>query len=126
MNLQETRLKAVLFKNTGLRSYFILNGESSNTIGRAVDNTIIVESDPLVSRQHAVIQFDNEQVTLKDLGSTNGTRLNGMRISEATELVDGDMIIIGCTQFGFHSMTEEPLRYSPLAKQSQIDTVWEA
>jgi pSer/pThr/pTyr-binding forkhead associated (FHA) protein len=53
-------------------------------------------SDPKVSRQHATIFFEKSQFNLKDLGSTNGTFLNGNQITE-TPLQDGDMLQIGDT-----------------------------
>ncbi len=53
-------------------------------------------SDPKVSRQHATIFFEKNQFNLKDLGSTNGTFLNGNQITE-TPLKDGDMLQIGDT-----------------------------
>jgi len=53
-------------------------------------------SDPKISRQHATIFYEKNQFNLKDLGSTNGTILNGTQIIE-TPLNDGDMLQIGDT-----------------------------
>lgn len=51
------------------------------TIGRSHDNDVVIESK-LASRHHAIIQKIKEDYFLKDLGSTNGTLLNGERIPQ--------------------------------------------
>lgn len=48
-----------------------------------------------VSRQHAQFQVANEQVKVMDLGSTNGTRVNGQPVKGSIPLLDGDKIQIG-------------------------------
>ena len=50
---------------------------------------------PWVSRQHCLLQVSADHVRLRDLGSSNGTLLNGQRISEERTLQDGDLIEIG-------------------------------
>ncbi len=50
------------------------------TIGRAFDNTLFIE-DPSVSRHHAVIRWKNGMMYICDLGSTNGSSLNGERLT---------------------------------------------
>ena len=50
--------------------------------------------DSSMSRQHAAIEFSNEGFSIRDLGSTNGTRVNGSEIQGA-ELKHGDRIEIG-------------------------------
>lgn len=60
------------------------------TLGRGIDNDIIVESDD-VSRQHAQIKLRQGRYVLTDLNSANGTRVNGQRITEQV-LHDGDVI----------------------------------
>jgi hypothetical protein len=51
--------------------------------------------DSLISRQHVRIQCDGQQVTVEDLGSRNGTRLNGVSLSGPHAARDGDRIGIG-------------------------------
>lgn len=53
-----------------------------------------------VSRRHALIRQEEQRLYLEDLGSTNGTRLNGgaLRPGEAYELRDGDLIELGETR----------------------------
>jgi len=63
-------------------------------IGRDAGNQIVL-NDKLVSRQHAhLIVLDNGQVVIKDLGSSNGTFVNGNRITE-TQLNPGDIVKCG-------------------------------
>ena len=52
------------------------------TIGRAPDNLIVLD-DPSVSGRHAEMRLVGEIYHLKDLGSTNGTRVNGIPITES-------------------------------------------
>ena len=54
--------------------------------------------DENISRKHATIQLGADgKVFLIDLGSTNGTRLNGMRVNKA-QIADGDLIELGLTR----------------------------
>jgi ABC-type multidrug transport system ATPase subunit/pSer/pThr/pTyr-binding forkhead associated (FHA) protein len=70
------------------------------TIGRTPDNDVVVE-DLLVSRNHASIsRLPNGQFEVVDLGSTNGTFVNGRRVSTA-HLGEGDLISIGSHVFRF-------------------------
>lgn len=65
------------------------------TIGRAPDNGLVL-AEGGASRHHALIRARDRSLVLADLGSTNGTRVNGLRITE-TALGDGDRIEIGGT-----------------------------
>jgi pSer/pThr/pTyr-binding forkhead associated (FHA) protein len=55
--------------------------EGSITIGRAPDNMIVID-DPSVSNRHAVMELTGETYRLKDLDSTNGTKVNGLPVTE--------------------------------------------
>lgn len=79
---------------------FIL-GEDIVTIGRVPESTIVLE-DPNASRRHAEIRPSGQGFVLADLGSTNGTKLNGVKISER-ELADGDEMTFGGTTFRFEA-----------------------
>jgi pSer/pThr/pTyr-binding forkhead associated (FHA) protein len=57
-------------------------------------------ADGNASRRHAEVVQDNASYVLVDLGSTNGTELNGRRITRET-LADGDRITIGATDLVF-------------------------
>lgn len=62
-------------------------------IGRREGNDLVLP-DPHVSRQHATIEHVNGRYRLRDLGSRNGTGVNGKPITEA-DLRDGDRLVIG-------------------------------
>lgn len=66
------------------------------SIGRELDNDVILELEG-ASRYHAKIEWKDSEWYLKDLGSTNGTKLNGEKITanESTKLKEGDKIRIG-------------------------------
>jgi predicted component of type VI protein secretion system len=63
-------------------------------MGRDLANDITV-SDPEVSRRHARFIMQEENFLVEDLGSTNGTFLNGERISTPQQLRPGDVITLG-------------------------------
>ncbi|PWT71172.1 MAG: hypothetical protein C5B60_11310, partial [Chloroflexi bacterium] len=64
-------------------------------IGRLPTCEICIEDDPLVSRYHANLSFRDGLYVLADMGSSNGTYLNGEIITEDTILQSGDEITIG-------------------------------
>lgn len=70
------------------------------TVGRSVRSDIPLR-DPFASRLHAVLQQDGPYVLLADIGSANGTILNGMAVSEPRRLVSGDVIHIGEAELTF-------------------------
>jgi serine/threonine protein kinase len=71
------------------------------TIGRTADNHLQLEG-LLVSRQHALIAFENNRYVLYDRDSTNGTYVNGSRIAQHL-LQSGDQIQIGPSAFLFQA-----------------------
>jgi pSer/pThr/pTyr-binding forkhead associated (FHA) protein len=78
------------------------------TMGRNRDLELPLP-DLKLSRRHCQILFAGEQCILKDLGSTNGTFLNGERLSGEVELNDFDRIVLGDTEIEFHSAEKVPL-----------------
>lgn len=73
------------------------------SIGRATTNSVVLEDD-YVSGEHALLMLRGQQWWLEDLNSRNGTLLNGARLTEATVISPGDVIVIGNTQ-----LTVEPM-----------------
>ena len=68
--------------------------ESATSVGRSSSNDIVFD-DPLVSSHHAQIYYEERRFWIEDVGSTNGTAVNGETIREKTELKDGYLIKIG-------------------------------
>ncbi len=64
------------------------------TVGRSRTCDISV-NDPSVSRRHVVLKAESGRVLLKDLGSSNGTLINGERVEAGGELHDGDSLGLG-------------------------------
>ncbi len=96
----------------------IMLAEDRITFGRSSEATILLR-DSLVSRLHLAVDFDrvHHNYVISDLGSSNGSFLNGIRIAEAT-LKDLDKILIGNTmlRFGWSDMFD--LQY-----QAEIDNL---
>ena len=54
-----------------------------------------------MSREHAQLRRRPNGWTLRDLGSTNGTKLNGVRVDDEQMLADGDIIMLGAIKVTF-------------------------
>jgi len=76
-------------------------GEGTVTIGRRAESTIVL-GDPNVSRNHAEIRPHGNGWLVVDLGSTNGCRVNGVRVSSKV-LDDGDDVSFGNTHIRFEA-----------------------
>lgn len=63
-------------------------------LGRDLANDIPI-SDPEISRRHARFMMQGDSILIEDLGSTNGSFLNGQRISSPQQLRAGDVITLG-------------------------------
>ena len=68
--------------------------DAITTLGRDVNNAIVVE-DPFASAEHAVLTYRGRGWYVEDLGSTNGTFVNGRAISSVAPLGFGDEMSIG-------------------------------
>jgi hypothetical protein len=71
----------------------------TSRIGRSEESEIVLV-DPSISRAHAVVEVDAGEAIVRDLGSTNGTYVNGRRI-EVEHLRDGDELRFGNTRMRF-------------------------
>jgi hypothetical protein len=71
------------------------------TIGRAEDNTLALPGDEFASGHHARIESQRDGVWILDLGSTNGTFVNGARLDGRRKLREGDVVQIGDTELRF-------------------------
>jgi FHA domain len=71
------------------------------TIGRSADNDVALDADTFASTQHARVEPRRDGVWLEDIGSTNGTFLNGAQVSRPRRLTPGDVIRVGETDLRF-------------------------
>jgi pSer/pThr/pTyr-binding forkhead associated (FHA) protein len=71
-------------------------------MGRQHDCTIVL-ADPNVSRHHAEVRPAGDGFAVHDLGSTNGTLVNGTKIAGPHQLVDGDEVRLGNTAMHFEA-----------------------
>lgn len=80
----------------GERTRRVMLQEFPCTLGRARDCSLVLDETG-VSRLHARLDFDHEQVTVTDLGSTNGTYVNSQRIEahKPRRLKSGDVVNLG-------------------------------
>lgn len=83
---------------------FTLSGDEM-TIGRRSTNDVVLK-DPQVSRVHAVVMRRGGALIIEDLGSHNGTYINGERISGPRQLHHGDSVTIGESK----GTVEDPMR----------------
>lgn len=68
------------------------------TIGRSATCSLVLD-EPLVSRQHAEVSIAHDTIQVRDLGSVNGTLINGVVISASTSVGSGDRIGVGRQEF---------------------------
>jgi pSer/pThr/pTyr-binding forkhead associated (FHA) protein len=97
----EAQLQLVKSSISIASEFSVTNGK---TLGRTMENDIIVP-DSYVSRKHAKITYEGGGYLIEDVGSTNGTLLNGNEIKGLGKqaLKDGDQIQLGTTLFKFKS-----------------------
>jgi diguanylate cyclase (GGDEF)-like protein len=82
---------------------------NKTVIGRGQKANIRLLDDG-ISREHAQLVVINDRIVLQDLGSTNGTYCNGLKVEANKELVDGDKILVGSTtilKFTYHDNLDE-------------------
>ncbi len=90
------------------------------TVGRHEENDVVIPSD-IVSRQHAMFQVaEDGTFYLIDMGSRNGSYVNGGRVSVPVALQDGDSISLGDTTISFHRDATGTIR--PVSRKLGGDT----
>jgi pSer/pThr/pTyr-binding forkhead associated (FHA) protein len=72
----------------------------ATSVGRSISCDVVL-TDKSVSRQHAIVYCLKGKFFVEDVGSTNGTLLNGKAITVRTELVPGDEVKLGITKLVF-------------------------
>jgi FHA domain-containing protein len=73
------------------------------TIGRGRQNDIPIGTDEYASARHARFEPRQDGVWVQDLGSTNGTYLNGMRLEHPRRLTQGDIVRVGETDLRYET-----------------------
>ena len=83
--------------------------EGMVSIGRRTGNTIVISNDAYISGRHAQLETDNTGTYLTDVGSTNGTSVNGQKLTagERQLLLEGDEVQLGQTKYVFALAYEE-------------------
>ena len=77
---------------------YVFDRNDTFVVGRSSQVQFSVHDDRRLSREHFLIEFNPPLCVLKDLGSTNGTKVNGLRV-ESARLRDGDVIAAGASTF---------------------------
>src|SRR6266571_6646225 len=95
-------MRYTLNSTDGMHSFELREG-ATVTLGRAPTSDIAV-IDPTISRRHAEIQWDRSGVVVRDLGSSNGTFVNGTR-TETAQLSAGDLLTFGKVAFRLQEST---------------------
>lgn len=95
---QPVRARLVVLESPALDPGTVLDVDSSPvTLGRGGQNTVPLDGDEFASARHAVVEARADGIWVEDLGSTNGTFVNGARVTSARLLAPGDVIRIGHT-----------------------------
>ena len=76
-------------------------GPVPTTIGRSGDNVVVLDGDDYASARHARVESGLDGTWAVDLGSTNGTYLNGERLEGRRKLREGDLLQVGDTELRF-------------------------
>ncbi|MEL6246462.1 MAG: adenylate/guanylate cyclase domain-containing protein [Cyanobacteria bacterium J06648_16] len=101
----------VLKTDSGQR-HLSLIGSNCWTIGRSDDNNFVLP-DRWISRNHAMLQcMETGEFYLIDLGSRNGSFVNGRRVSVPVTLHNGDLLTFGQTELRFYCPSSEPTSHS--------------
>ena len=93
------------------------------TFGRIVDNDLVLY-DPAISRQHLMLYFQNGQYLAKDLGSSNGSLLNGQLLVEPTALKEGDILDVGSVRFQFSCLALEQDEATDVDLANSMPVTW--
>lgn len=95
------------------------------TVGRSSKNDINLTIDGSLSRQHAEILREGEKVMVRDVGSRNGTSVNGVPVVQPVSLKPGDRITLGETTivFGEGAATQVVIEDSPVAQETTTYTM---
>ncbi len=96
--------RLVVLKSTAIdeNTEFVLDS-AGISIGRGGPNEVRLDGDDFASVQHARVEPRRDGVWIEDVGSTNGTFVNGVRLSRARKLTAGDLVRVGETDLRFET-----------------------
>jgi predicted component of type VI protein secretion system len=100
------RTHAILKLKAAGRTRLIVFDTQDLTLGRATENDISID-DPEISRRHAVFKRSREGCTVEDMGTSNGTAVNGQTVPRAV-LKHGDVVKIGEVEITYAETTRGP------------------
>ena len=86
-------------------------------VGRGEEVDLRV-GDASVSRRHAELRREGATITVADLGSHNGTRVNGERLTAPRQLEPGDIVLVGAVPIVYQSLAEEA--HVPLCDELEL------
>jgi hypothetical protein len=94
--------RLVVLKSPALdeNTEFVLDS-AGISIGRGSPNEVRLDGDEFASAQHARVEPRRDGVWIEDVGSTNGTFVNGVRLSRPRKLAIGDLVRVGETDLRF-------------------------
>ena len=94
--------RLVVLKSTAIdeNTEFVLYS-TGISIGRGGPNEVRLDGDDFASAQHARVEPRRDGVWIEDVGSTNGTYVNGVRLSKPRRLAAGDLVRVGETDLRF-------------------------
>ena len=94
--------RLVVLKSTAIdeNTEFVVDS-AGISIGRGGPNEVRLDGDDFASAQHARVEPRRDGVWIEDVGSTNGTYVNGVRLSKARKLAIGDLVRVGETDLRF-------------------------
>ncbi len=91
------RRQLLVLQSTALQVGGTVEVATPTRVGRGAENAIRLDGDDFVSSRHAVLEPRPDGLWVEDLGSTNGTFVNGARVTSARLLQAGDIVRIGQT-----------------------------
>ncbi|MGI8641166.1 MAG: protein kinase domain-containing protein [Pyrinomonadaceae bacterium] len=118
--MMRVTLRVIAGPQTG--RVFTFEQHETFTIGRSEDSQFCLPHDRFFSRNHCLLEIAPPQCFLRDLGSTNGTFVNGIKV-ETAHLVNGDRIQGGETVLEVEVTTDSTLEFSSQTPQGFNQTV---
>lgn len=93
------RARLLVLDSSTLRAGAAIELAGPTSVGRGPENAVRLDGDEYVSARHARFDVRPDGTWLEDAGSTNGTFVNGARVTEPRLLQSGDVVRVGQTDF---------------------------